>query len=48
MLEVKPKRVNDPDKPGSKMDDYWTPSQVCTAAATGMSVNNKMTDSDRE
>ena len=29
MLDVKPKRINDPDKPGAKVDDFWTPSQVC-------------------
>jgi dynein heavy chain, axonemal len=28
MLGVKAKRVNDPNKPGGKVDDFWTPSQV--------------------
>lgn len=32
MLDVKAKRVNDPDKPGAKVDDFWTPSQVRPAA----------------
>ena len=27
MLEVKPKRVNDPNNPVKKIDDYWSPSQ---------------------
>ncbi|XP_043194572.1 dynein axonemal heavy chain 12-like isoform X3 [Amphibalanus amphitrite] len=27
MKEVKPDRVNDPKKPGQKMNDYWGPSQ---------------------
>eukprot|EP00955_Chlamydomonas_euryale_P101952 365382-Chlamydomonas_euryale.AAC.3 len=28
MLGVKPARVNDPNKPGAKMNDFWGPSQV--------------------
>jgi dynein heavy chain, axonemal len=31
MLDVKPKRINDPNKPGAKVEDYWTPSLVISA-----------------
>lgn len=29
MLFIKPKRINDPANPTKKIDDYWSPSQVC-------------------
>lgn len=28
MLNVKPKRINDPSDPSKKINDYWGPSQV--------------------
>ena len=28
MLQIKPKRVNDPNNPVKKIDDYWSPSQA--------------------
>lgn len=26
-MSIKPKKINDPNNPGKKIDDYWTPSQ---------------------
>lgn len=28
MLYIKPKRINDPNNPAKKIDDYWGPSQA--------------------
>jgi len=30
-VQVKPKRINDPNTPGKKIDDYWGPAQTMLA-----------------
>ena len=35
--QVKSKKIADPNKPGSKMDDYWGPAQLMLADANFLS-----------
>ena len=41
MLEVKPKRINDPNNPVKKIDDYWSPSQGLLGDSTFLATLQK-------
>ncbi|WZN65433.1 heavy chain of dynein [Chloropicon roscoffensis] len=41
MLEVKPKRINDPNNPVKKIDDYWSPSQGILGDSTFLATLQK-------
>ena len=38
MKDIKPDRINDPDKPGQKILDYWGPSKKLLGDMTFLSM----------